>query len=138
MVRQLIYISASPDRDAPRGIEDILATSRRNNEREGVTGLLVFTDGSFFQVLEGDAAVLERRFLTIRNDRRHSFVTLLADREIAARMFPDWAMAWRDCPPDHPISSRIRSLAACADLAEAAIDPVLAVLIAPSLKATER
>ncbi|MCF8509094.1 MAG: BLUF domain-containing protein [Hyphomonadaceae bacterium] len=50
----------------------MLAVSRSNNSARGLTGMLLFHDGCFFQVLEGGADTLERTFATISRDTRHS------------------------------------------------------------------
>ena len=75
-------------------IRGILATSRRNNARDGITGGLLFSDGCFAQVLEGPLDALERAFERIQCDERHSDVTVLQSGPIPARDFPDWSMAF--------------------------------------------
>lgn len=90
---QLIYISSAvgkPDSAA------ILATSQRNNRRDGVTGLL-FCDGMrFLQVLEGPESDVEAAFERIRHDPRHKASVVLSRRTIGEREFGEWAMAERD------------------------------------------
>ena len=76
------------------GIRDILAISRENNARAGVTGGLLFTQGCFAQVLEGPLDAIEATFERIQCDERHSDVTVLQSMPIAARDFSDWSMAF--------------------------------------------
>jgi len=75
-------------------IGSILATSRRNNARDGITGGLLFSDGCFAQVLEGPLDAVEGAFERIQCDERHSDVTVLQSGPIPARDFPDWSMAF--------------------------------------------
>jgi len=75
-------------------VNDILATSRANNERDGITGALMFNAGCFAQVLEGPLDVVELAFERIQQDDRHSEVSLLAMEPIEARSFPNWAMGF--------------------------------------------
>lgn len=75
-------------------VDDILATSRVNNERDGITGALMFNAGCFAQVLEGPLDVVEIAFERIQQDDRHSEVSLLAMEPIAERSFPNWAMGF--------------------------------------------
>ena len=75
-------------------IRSILAASRRNNARDGITGGLLFSEGCFAQVLEGPLDAVESAFERIQCDERHSEVTVLHSGPIAARDFPDWAMAF--------------------------------------------
>ncbi len=75
-------------------IERILARSRANNARDGVTGGLLFTDGCFAQILEGTTEAVEAAFERIQCDERHAGVTVLETGPITARAFPDWSMAF--------------------------------------------
>ena len=75
-------------------VNDILTTSRANNERDGITGALMFNAGCFAQVLEGPLDVVEVAFERIQQDDRHSEVSLLAMEPIATRSFPNWAMGF--------------------------------------------
>lgn len=91
---QLVYISSSTARgeDLTRPILD---ASRRNNRRDGLTGLL-YADGTrFLQVLEGAPASVEAAFERIRPDPRHRAVVVLSRRTIAEREFGCWDMAAR-------------------------------------------
>jgi blue light- and temperature-responsive anti-repressor len=75
-------------------IAAILATARRNNARHGVTGALLFSAGTFAQVLEGPLAAIERIFERIQCDARHDDVIVLQIAPIKRRAFPDWSMAF--------------------------------------------
>ncbi len=75
-------------------IRSILATSRKNNARDGITGGLLFSEGCFAQVLEGPLDAIESAFERIQCDQRHSDVTVLHSGPIATRDFPDWSMAF--------------------------------------------
>ena len=75
-------------------VENILAVSRTNNMRDGITGALMFNAGCFAQVLEGPLDVVEAAFERIQQDERHGEVSLLALEPIAARAFPNWAMGF--------------------------------------------
>jgi Sensors of blue-light using FAD len=91
VLSQFLYISTAPT--LPREeVDAILATSARNNPARGITGLLLFNGRNFLQLLEGEewevASLMER----ITADPRHSGVSVLDRRSIAARTCPDWAM----------------------------------------------
>ena len=72
-------------------VDSILAISRRNNARNGLTGGLMFTDGCFAQVLEGPVEAVEETFERIQCDDRHAEITVLQAGFITARDFRDWA-----------------------------------------------
>lgn len=89
---QIMYISSAAN-CAPIDLAQILTVSRRNNERDGVTGFLYADGRRFLQVLEGPGEAVERAFVRIGADPRHRAVVTLSRREIEAREFGDWAMA---------------------------------------------
>lgn len=80
--------------EAQAAVEQILATSRRNNERVGVTGALMFNRSAFAQVLEGPQKGVEETFERIQRDTRHSDVTVLECRAVSERAFSEWSMAF--------------------------------------------
>lgn len=88
----LVYCSRARDGVDSAEVDRIVATSRRGNRARGITGLLVFGDGLFFQWLEGPRyAVLELMAL-IEADPRHHTVVVLDTEEMHERMFADWDM----------------------------------------------
>ena len=91
MLSQYLYISTAPT--LPREeVDSILATSARNNPARGITGLLLFNDRNFLQLLEGEEGQVNALMETIFADPRHSGVSVLDRRGIAERTCPDWAM----------------------------------------------
>jgi hypothetical protein len=71
----------------------ILAASRTNNARDGVTGALLYSNGCFAQVLEGNLESVQRTFERIQRDPRHADVIVLEARAAEARIFGLWDMA---------------------------------------------
>lgn len=78
----------------------ITAVSRRNNAKTDVTGLLVYHDHRFFQVLEGEEEVLTRLMMRIANDPRHRSLNMVEHGQIKRRAFTTWRVfcASRDAP----------------------------------------
>lgn len=93
-IRQKVYISCAAAGMPQSSIEDILSVSLRNNARDGLTGLLIAHEGSFLQVLEGDAKLVERCYKRIERDPRHHSLIPLFDQESAERTFPSWRMGF--------------------------------------------
>lgn len=90
-----IYCSASSKRELnDEELNEILAVSRNNNAAAGITGMLLFHKGTFFQVLEGDKAAVENLFNVISRDRRHSKVTKIVFEPIEERAFGNWTMGY--------------------------------------------
>jgi hypothetical protein len=106
---RLIYCSRNVIAQAIPGVvlEDeiraILATARRCNKADDVTGALLFTAAGFAQVLEGTRDVVERTFERISADPRHADVTVLSFTPTERRSFPDWPMGFSgQTSPDMP------------------------------------
>lgn len=68
---QLIYISAATGALSDQELDSILASSVRHNAENGVTGLLIYAEGNFMQVLEGDPRALDETYTRIARDSRH-------------------------------------------------------------------
>jgi len=73
-------------------IADILAVSQRNNARDRVTGALVYSDGRFFQILEGASADVDRVLARVAGDPRHREMNIVSRTKVEGRLFPDWSM----------------------------------------------
>ena len=73
-------------------IADILAVSQRNNSRDQITGSLVYSDATFFQVVEGAREDLDRLIRRLEGDPRHGEITVVSRTEVTGRIFPDWSM----------------------------------------------
>jgi hypothetical protein len=90
---QVTYCSrAAPDVDAAV-VDRLVAAAREHNPRLGITGLLVFGGGIFFQWLEGPREAVSRLMAKIRDDTRHESVVMLSEsEEVRDRVFPLWDM----------------------------------------------
>ena len=93
-LHQLIYLSSASGDIGVGDLESILEASRRNNGSAGITGLLLFHDGCFFQALEGPEPEVMRTFDTIRRDRRHRGTIVLQSQPSSQRAFAAWSMGF--------------------------------------------
>lgn len=92
MLVRLMYASRAA---APMDQEELLAIlkqSKQNNPKDGITGLLCFSDGIFIQALEGGRDAVNRVYNRIARDSRHTDVVLLSYEEILERRFAGWSM----------------------------------------------
>lgn len=99
-MHQLMYVSAAAGAPGSPELGQILAVSRRNNLRDDVTGMLLHIDGGFLQILEGPHEAVRRAYHRIAQDPRHDTPTLLLDRPVEERLFPDWSMGFDRLAPD--------------------------------------
>lgn len=90
---RLIYFSEKRELGSG-GIEAILSVARRENERNALTGVLLFNRNYFLQCLEGGRREVTATFCRIAADPRHGNVTLVSTQDIDVRDFPDWTMGY--------------------------------------------
>jgi len=92
-IHNIVYCSRAVHDMDKEALEKIIATARHHNPRFGITGLLVFGSGIFFQWLEGPRDNVTSLFEIISADPRHSNVVLLTkEDEFRERLFPNWDM----------------------------------------------
>ncbi len=97
MIQQLVYISTARGVIADADCREILAASRENNARDGITGLLVAGTTRFLQLLEGPPAAVRAAYARITADPRHFASVVLTERTVEARDCPEWAMGYVPC-----------------------------------------
>ena len=90
----IVYVSFSFKDLTEIDLENLLADIRKRNKLQKVTGLLLYNDGTFIQLIEGKTRIIKNLFEKIKNDKRHSDVVLLLDESIKKRAFPDWTMGY--------------------------------------------
>jgi len=91
---QCIYASISTPSFLESQIPQLLEHARTNNARLDISGMLLYIDEGFFQVLEGPAESVDTLYAKICSDRRHSRVAQIIREPIAERKFPDWSMGF--------------------------------------------
>lgn len=96
MTHHIVYISRTSTDLTAGDIEEIVETSKRNNKRQNITGLLLHFRGMFVQVLEGEKKVLDDLLERILLDKRHEEATIIYTRPIHQRLFEDWSMAFHE------------------------------------------
>ena len=92
----LVYVSSATLPFSGEDLRDLLATCRKNNAELRVTGMLLYKDGNFMQVLEGDEEAVRGLYARIEEDPRHGGEITLQQGFTEERQFPDWSMGFRD------------------------------------------
>ena len=72
----------------------LLDECRTNNSKRGVTGLLLYGNGTFLQTIEGEEGVIESLTESIFEDSRHAEIELLHRKEISKREYSEWSMGF--------------------------------------------
>ncbi len=74
----------------------LLQAARKHNDGAGLTGILLYTEGSFFQVLEGVPDAVNALYARIELDKRHQKVTKIVAEAIPSRFFAHWTMGFSE------------------------------------------
>lgn len=98
---QLIYVSAETTPFTSKQLRDLLTQSRAANQSRGLTGMLLYHQRTFMQLLEGEPLDVLNLYRRLEQDPRHTDIRLLLRQSISERTFPDWSMGFAkpaDCP----------------------------------------
>lgn len=93
LLYQTSYCSRATDGVDDAAVARIIASAHRHNPAHGITGLLVFGSGVFFQWIEGPRAPVQALMGILQADPRHErMVVLNESEEVRERLFPNWDM----------------------------------------------
>ena len=88
------YVSTEAAPFSQIDLVELLAVARHANDERGVTGLLLYREGCFYQVLEGNEFSVKKTFSEIEEDPRHHSVRILFKGETESREFAEWQMGF--------------------------------------------
>jgi hypothetical protein len=93
LLYNLVYCSRATAGVDDAAVARIIETSHRRNPERGITGLLVFGSGIFFQWLEGPRDTITELMAILKTDTRHDNVVVISEaEEVRERLFPNWDM----------------------------------------------
>ncbi|MFY0686670.1 MAG: BLUF domain-containing protein [Cyclobacteriaceae bacterium] len=97
---RLVYSSVRMKSCTDESIQEILDTSRKNNPKSDITGLLVHTDRRFLQILEGPYQKVMETYQRIEQDTRHGGSNIRYCEPTSERYFKQWHMASKNISKD--------------------------------------
>ncbi|WP_051563775.1 BLUF domain-containing protein [Enterovibrio calviensis] len=92
MLIAIVYTSESLFDFDMETLKALMVQSRVNNTKHGITGLLLYREREFIQVLEGEEEDVNSAYQHIKNDFRHKRVEAIFKEPIERRYFPNWSM----------------------------------------------
>ncbi len=93
LLYHVVYCSRAAGRVDDAEVGRIVASAQRHNPARGITGMLVFGNGVFFQWIEGPRVAIQQLMATLHADpRHHDIVSLNQTEEVRERLYPDWDM----------------------------------------------
>jgi hypothetical protein len=93
-VHHIIYLSRATAPFTDAQLENLLLVARSRNAELDVSGLLLYAEAQFLQVLEGEEQAIRALYEIIKEDPRHRDIVTYADKPIKQRAFASWAMAF--------------------------------------------
>ncbi|MBA3534681.1 MAG: BLUF domain-containing protein [Ardenticatenales bacterium] len=91
----LIYASAASRRMNEEDLVELLRQARENNQKANITGLLLYRNGNFMQLLEGPERNVKQLIRHIERDPRHYGLMVLSEGALDRRRFDQWEMAFK-------------------------------------------
>lgn len=97
---ELAYTSRASEMMTEKQLQILHDEAILFNQKQNITGLLLYNDGIFFQVLEGEESSIQSLYASIKNDFRHYDVRTIYQQPLAQRNFSNWAMSFHNLSAD--------------------------------------
>lgn len=97
---QIAYVSDVEVPCAPDDLSQLVACARRNNVRDGITGILLSGRAGFIQLIEGPRMAVLSLFERLENDPRHRNMVILHKGDTHLRTFPDRPLCLQQADQD--------------------------------------
>ena len=94
IILRLTYVSRYNTDNANIEVARILEQAQRNNERNGITGVLVINENYFLQSIEGARPVVNGLLRELIKDDRHFSLQIVECCEVEQRRWDKWSMKY--------------------------------------------
>ena len=111
MVRQLAFASRARAGLRSSQTSELIALSRENNARDGVSGILLYSGESFVSIVEGSDASISALWRRVLVDDRHRAIVSLFDVSSRAAWFEGWRAGYVPEPQLAPMIAEWKALA---------------------------
>lgn len=92
---QIIYVSSATSQMSENDLIDLLSQCRTRNQAMGISGVLLYSEGNFIQVIEGTEDKLNAVYQRILEDERHTGSIIISKKKITERTFCEWSMGFK-------------------------------------------
>jgi hypothetical protein len=103
-MKTICYISDSLEYDSLDKLKALYTKAKLNNFKYNITGILVYKNKNFLQVLEGEDAIVDRTYNKIENDNRHQNIFKVINTSIETRIFEDYNFGFTVVDDEHNLS----------------------------------
>lgn len=97
---QIGYTSVATENFGSGDLFKIIDKSAKNNANAELTGFLIYSNGHFFQVIEGPIECVEMLMNRLKTDPRHHSIKIVCHSRTRDRAFPRWSMKRLITPED--------------------------------------
>lgn len=101
--RQLAFASRARFDLRAAQTSELIATSRANNARDGITGVLLYSGETFLQIVEGEDVAISNLWRRLLLDDRHRELTTLFD-QAGTRWYARWRAGYI---PEHQLEPHV-------------------------------
>lgn len=103
MLYRMVYISRAEALFKEYQLLELLEQARSYNSKHDITGMLLYKDLSFIQLLEGPQEAVNTLFASIKRDRRHKHIKELLNEMADSRIFTGWSMGYQRYDKNTPL-----------------------------------
>lgn len=96
----ITYLSAASSALTPDALAHLVGQARASNAALGITGILVYSAGTFVQTIEGPQAAVSELYDRIVTDARHTEIIEVWRETTMRRTFSTWTMAFKELTPE--------------------------------------
>ena len=107
---RMVYVSSATQLFTKPQLVTLLERARAANQGRGITGMLLYKDGNFIQLIEGARDQVRALYARIAKDERHRGIEVVFEGDVTERLFSEWSMGFRDLA-----DPQLRSLAGFSD-----------------------
>lgn len=100
---ELLYTSVANYEFSELELSKLVEEAISNNKKLEITGMLVYTNREFIQILEGEEQIVKALYKEIESDERHTSVSVFYEGEIKTRAFVNWSMGFKVMSDDSDI-----------------------------------
>ena len=94
--KSLIYVSKAKKNVDYEEILKILTHSWKYNHNSYISGMLLYDDRHFMQIIQGPIATIDRLYARISRDKRHSDIKLIGEELLNERDCSGWGIGFYD------------------------------------------
>ncbi|MEM9681232.1 MAG: BLUF domain-containing protein [Bacteroidota bacterium] len=94
MLKIVCYKSKSDESLYISDLQNLFSSTKLTNDQRNIHGVLALHKGTFFQVIEGEEAVIDTLYEAIKKDTRHSEIIEVLNEPINAPLFKDFSTGY--------------------------------------------